>query len=134
MIWSSFKVNWFKWTEILFNYFKRKLIMIIFYSLYWTQIIFSKGSIVLWRLKVWIVYICKCEIWNFIIFYNFLVDSKNLSIFKKLETLSLSHNKFKNTSLQQLNIFTSLKNLSLRLNYDGGFFPIQGMCNYYYYF
>ncbi|CBI36387.3 unnamed protein product, partial [Vitis vinifera] len=60
--------------------------------------------------------------------FQLLQDSKSLSIFKKLETLNLNYNKFKNTSLQQLNIFTSLKNLSLRGNYVGGFFPIQELC------
>ncbi|XP_059595537.1 receptor like protein 21-like [Vitis vinifera] len=60
--------------------------------------------------------------------FQLLQDSQGLSIFKKLETLNLNHNKFKNTSLQQLNIFTSLKNLSLGWNYDGGFFPIQELC------
>ncbi|KAJ9693007.1 hypothetical protein PVL29_011922 [Vitis rotundifolia] len=52
-------------------------------------------------------------------------DSKILSIFKKLETLNLNYNKFKNTSLQKLNIFTSLKNLSLGWNHVGEFFSIQ---------
>ncbi|XP_059595798.1 putative receptor-like protein 8 isoform X2 [Vitis vinifera] len=60
--------------------------------------------------------------------FQLLQDSKSLSIFKKLETLNLNYNKFKNTSLQQLNIFTSLKNLSLRGNHVGGFFPIQELC------
>ncbi|WJZ95266.1 hypothetical protein VitviT2T_014049 [Vitis vinifera] len=55
-------------------------------------------------------------------------DSKSLSIFKKLETLNLNQNMFKNTSLQQLNIFTSLKNLSLKWNSLEGFFPIEGLC------
>ena len=109
---------------------KCKLIMIIF-----LQFIFVKVSIVLWRLKVWIVYMCKCEIFIFYFIYLFIyfVDSKSLSIFKKLETLNLNQNMFKNASLQQLNIFTSLKNLSLRWNSLEGFFPIEGMCNYYFF-
>ncbi|KAJ9693044.1 hypothetical protein PVL29_011956 [Vitis rotundifolia] len=55
-------------------------------------------------------------------------DSQSLSILKKLETLNLNHNKFKNTTMQQLNTFTSLKSLSLQSNYLGGFFPIQELC------
>ncbi|KAL6334193.1 hypothetical protein AAG906_006779 [Vitis piasezkii] len=55
-------------------------------------------------------------------------NSKSLSIFKKLETLNLNDNMFKNTSLKQLNIFTSLRNLSLQWNDVGGFFPIQELC------
>ncbi|XP_010655035.1 receptor like protein 21 isoform X1 [Vitis vinifera] len=55
-------------------------------------------------------------------------DSKSLSIFKKLETLNLNDNMFKNTSLKQLNIFTSLRNLSLQWNDVGAFFPIQELC------
>ncbi|KAL6334172.1 hypothetical protein AAG906_006749 [Vitis piasezkii] len=63
--------------------------------------------------------------------HNLLVDSKSLSILKKLETLNLNQNKFRNTTLQQLNTFTSLKSLSLQSNYLEGFFPIQGMSNFF---
>ncbi|RVX01214.1 hypothetical protein CK203_036227 [Vitis vinifera] len=46
--------------------------------------------------------------------HNLLVDSKSLSILKKLETLNLNQNKFRNTTMQQLNTFASLKSLSLQ--------------------
>ncbi|KAJ9693012.1 hypothetical protein PVL29_011927 [Vitis rotundifolia] len=55
-------------------------------------------------------------------------DSQSLSILKKLETLNLNLNKFRNTTMQRLNTFTSLKSLSLQSNYLEGFFPIQELC------